>query len=71
MQWEKVKNIIKIQFEDQNDSTFEYLVEKLNSRVIKKGRHLVVDGYFVLRMFLEFYIREKEQKISLLKDTFL
>jgi len=32
------------------------LVEKLNSRVIKKGRHLVIDGYFVLRMFLEYYI---------------
>ena len=56
VQWEKVKNIIKIQFEDQNDAAFEFLVENLNSRVVKKGRHLVIDGYFVLRMFLEFYI---------------
>ena len=30
---------------------------------------MMIDGYFVLRMFLEYYIKEKEQKIKLLETT--
>lgn len=70
--FERVKRLILIQFrsKDEIDDNLQNLIEKLESEVKNRGKNKVIDGYFSLRLILQFYIGEKKLYIEKLRRAF-
>ena len=67
---EKLIKIVRIQFIDAMDESLIQLINILRSRIIKRGELEEIDGYFALRLILQFYKREKKTKLSLMSSSF-
>jgi len=69
VQWEKLETILHAQ--KMSNSDLHELLLQLKKRVVIKQKKNMIDGYFVLRMLVEYYRQEKNVRIEILKDKFI
>lgn len=70
---EKAISIAEKQFNNSDFTTttqFLKIREILTNKSVKKGKHQMIDAYFALRIYLEFYTKEKALMIRKLRKKF-
>lgn len=70
--YENVKRLILVQFESKVEfgEDLQKLLEKLDKHVVRKNKKELIDGYFALRLILQFYIQEKKVFLDKLRRAF-
>lgn len=66
----EAQRVVKLLFGDSRDITVSEIVMRLEKKAEKKFGESYLDGYYFLRILLEFYIHEKRCKLGRLKTAF-
>jgi len=67
---EKLTKILRMQFCDASDDELVKLIEHLRTRAVERGKSVQVDGYFALRVLIQYYRNEKRTKLKYLEQSF-